>query len=83
MFAEQQIRAKELVLGINGHFSEGEDANIKSKNLADQVVNYMVSKGVDKSKLKITYMGDTQPVASNDNEVGRTANQRVEIKIIL
>ena len=83
MFVEQQIRAKELVLGINGHFSEGEDANMKSKDLADQVVNYMISKGVDKSKLKIIYMGDTQPVASNDNEAGRTANQRVEIKIIL
>ena len=83
MFAMQQIRAKELVLGINGHFSEGEDANMKSKDLADQVVDYMVSKGVDKSKLKITYMGASQPVASNENEIGRTANQRVEIKIIL
>lgn len=83
MFAVQQIRAKELVLGINGHFSEGEDANIKSKNLADQVVDYMLSKGVAKSKLKITYMGASQPVSSNENEIGRTANQRVEIKIIL
>ena len=83
MYAEQQIRAKELVLGIYGHFSEGEEANMKSKKLADQVVDYMISKGVDKLKLKIAYMGDSQPIESNESEAGRSANQRVEIKIIL
>lgn len=83
MYAEQQIRAKELVLGIYGHFSEGEEANMKSKKLADQVVDYMISKGVDKLKLKIAYMGDSQPIESNESEAGRAANQRVEIKIIL
>lgn len=83
MFAAQQVQAKELVLGVAGHFSEDEDANLKSKDLADQVVTYLVSKGVDKSKLKITYMGATEPLADNDTESGKTANQRVEIRIIL
>jgi outer membrane protein OmpA-like peptidoglycan-associated protein len=83
MFATQQLQAKELVLGVEGHFSEGVEANSRSKDLADQVVAYLVTKGVDKTKLKITYMGASQPIASNESESGRTANQRVEIKIIL
>jgi len=83
MFAAQQVQAKELVLGVSGHFSENEDANLNSKDLADQVVAYLLSKGVDKSKLKITYMGATEPLASNETESGKTTNQRVEIRIIL
>ena len=83
MFAAQQVQAEELVLGVSGHFSENEDAKLKSKDLADQVVTYLVAKGVNKSKLKIIYMGSTEPLFSNETESGKTANQRVEIRIIL
>ncbi len=83
MFAAQQVQAEELVLGVSGHFSENEDAKLKSKDLADQVVTYLVAKGVNKSKLKIIYMGATEPLFSNETESGKTANQRVEIRIIL
>lgn len=83
MFAAQQVRAKELELSIDGHYSEGEDANMESKKLADLVVDYLVSKGADKSKLRIRYLGDTAPIAGNETETGKNANRRVEVKILL
>jgi len=46
------------------------------------VVNYLVSKGVAKTRLVAKGYGETIPVAENDTEEGRQLNRRVEFRIL-
>lgn len=83
MYVSQHVRAKDLVFLVEGHFSEADNANESSKILADLVAEYLVSKGVDKNKLKLSYLGDSAPISGNETEAGQSANRRVELRIIL
>ena len=42
---------------------------------------YLVSRGVGVTRLRSTGRGETEPIASNDTEVGRQKNRRVEVAI--
>ena len=42
---------------------------------------YLVSRGVAVARLRSTGRGETEPIASNDSEVGRQKNRRVEVAI--
>jgi outer membrane protein OmpA-like peptidoglycan-associated protein len=37
-----------------------------------------VTQGIEKEAIKVVGMGDANPVASNDNEEGRSKNRRIE-----
>lgn len=69
---------------IEGHTdSQGDDAlnlNLSEKR-ANAVKNYLVSKGVETSRLTAIGYGETQPVADNDTPEGRAKNRRVELKV--
>jgi OOP family OmpA-OmpF porin len=52
-----------------------------SERRADAVKAYLVSKGLDGSRIDTKGAGDTQPVASNNTAAGRAQNRRVEIDI--
>ena len=55
--------------------------NIKlSQHRAQSVVDYLVSKGVERNNLKIVGYGKVNPIATNDTIEGRSMNRRVEIK---
>ena len=56
----------------NQRLSEQRAANVKS---------YLVSKGVDGSIIVSQGMGESNPIASNNNAAGRAKNQRVDIDI--
>jgi len=57
--------------------------NIKlSKQRAQAVVDYLVSKGVDRNSLKIVGYGKKHPIATNETLEGRSMNRRVEIKLL-
>jgi len=43
-------------------------------------VKYLVSKGVNAENIKAVGKGIENPVASNDDEAGRSKNRRVEVK---
>jgi outer membrane protein OmpA-like peptidoglycan-associated protein len=64
--------------------SRGKDAmNIKlSQRRAESVVNYLVSKGVDKDIFTVKGFGKANPVADNKTAEGRAKNRRVEIKVV-
>ena len=67
---------------IVGHTdSTGGDAvnNPLSLNRAASTRDYLVSRGVDASRITIVGGGAHQPVASNDSPQGRARNPRVEI----
>ncbi len=62
--------------------SEGElNFNMNLSELrASNFAKYLISKGVNKDNLKTVGKGIENPVASNDDEAGRSQNRRIEIK---
>ena len=73
-------------LGIYGHTDAIGDAQKNeqlSEKRADAIVDYLVSKGIDKKRLSAKGLGEQYPIASNDNAAGRLKNRRVEIYLYL
>lgn len=73
-----------LKVEISGHTDNigSESSNQKlSEDRAAAVVNYLVGKGVDKSRLIAKGYGSNKPVATNNSEEGRQQNRRTEFEI--
>lgn len=73
-----------MVIEIRGHtdnVGSQERNQLLSEQRAGAVVEYLVSAGIDKTRLLAVGMGETEPVASNDEEAGRRANRRIDFKI--
>jgi outer membrane protein OmpA-like peptidoglycan-associated protein len=67
---------------IDGHTdSVGSDAyNMKlSERRANAARDYLVSQGIDASRITTQGFGESKPIASNDTEEGRAQNRRVEV----
>lgn len=70
------------LLEVQGHTDNtGSDAinNPLSQARADAVRNYLISRGVDPSRLVAKGYGSTKPVSSNTNEQGRYQNRRIDL----
>lgn len=52
-----------------------------SKERAESVKSYLVSKGANPSRIEATGYGPTQPIATNATAEGRQANRRVEFTL--
>ncbi|WP_139925814.1 OmpA family protein [Hymenobacter sp. DG01] len=73
-----------LRLEISGHTDNVGKADYNkdlSQRRAQAVVDYLLAKGIDKSRLTSLGYGDTQPVATNTTAVGRQLNRRTEFKV--
>lgn len=55
---------------------------ILSEARAQMVADYLISIGIDSSAVSVKGMGDADPVASNDNEEGRSKNRRIEFTLV-
>lgn len=78
------IVSKNLSLKLAGHTdSKGSDTyNMKlSKDRAEAVKSYLVSKGANPSRVEATGYGETQPIDTNNTEKGRQNNRRVEFTL--
>ena len=76
---------KNVNIQLDGHTDgDGTEAyNMKlSKNRVEAVKRFLVANGVDSSRIKTAYFGETKPISSNDNENGKARNRRVEMTII-
>ncbi|WP_045690259.1 OmpA family protein [Hymenobacter sp. AT01-02] len=74
-----------LRLEISGHTDNVGKAEYNkdlSQRRAKTVVDYLVGKGIDKSRLTFAGYGDSQPVAPNTTKDGRQLNRRTEFKVI-
>lgn len=75
----------DIRIEIGGHTDDVGNAakNMQlSEDRAHSVYDYLVGKGIDKSRLSYKGYGDTMPVASNDTEDGKARNRRTEVKIV-
>ena len=73
-----------LKLKIDGHTDNtgAEDYNMSlSDKRAASVREYLVSKGVDGSRMESEGFGESMPVADNNTSAGRQQNRRVEMKV--
>ena len=52
-----------------------------SERRADAATRYLVVQGVTRSRIGTLGVGESEPVASNDTEEGRSRNRRIEIAI--
>lgn len=74
-----------LRIQINGHTDNiGKPAdNMKlSESRAQEVVNYLIQKGIQPDRLAFKGFGATQPVAPNDTEENKAKNRRTELKVV-
>jgi OOP family OmpA-OmpF porin len=74
----------EVIIGVGHTDSIGSNAYNQALSVrrAEAVKAYLVSKGVDKSRVYTEGKGETQPVADNRTSEGRARNRRVEIEVV-
>lgn len=72
----------ELNVEIGAHTDAiaSEDYNqALSQQRANAVLRYFIANGIEPTRLSAVGYGESQPVASNETEVGRAQNRRVEL----
>ncbi|MER2012057.1 MAG: OmpA family protein [Psychrobacter alimentarius] len=82
--AKIMAEVPDMNLVIIGHTdSQASDAyNMElSRERADSVKAYLISQGIDESKLSTKGMGETDPIADNSTEQGRFRNRRIEFMV--
>ena len=73
-----------MSLAIDGHTDNvGKDEmnQTLSENRANSVKAYLVSKGIDESRITATGHGETMPIADNKTAAGRQKNRRSELTL--
>lgn len=70
------------ISGYTDNIGTKEDNMVLSENRARTVVEYLIGKGINKSRLQYIGYGETEPVASNDTAEGRSKNRRTGFKIV-
>ena len=81
----KELMQRATFIEVVGHTDDKweTDYNMElSKKRAASVRDYLVSQGVDASKMVVTARGESMPIASNNTKAGRAQNRRVEILIL-
>jgi len=53
-----------------------------SDRRASSSATYLVSQGIERSRIRTAGRGETEPIDTNDTETGRALNRRVEVVIV-
>ncbi|GAA4307734.1 hypothetical protein GCM10023149_01370 [Mucilaginibacter gynuensis] len=80
----QLLVDKNFSLKLAGHTDNtgSADLNLRlSKDRAESIKSYLVSKGANASRIEATGYGKTQPIATNKTAAGRQQNRRVEFTL--
>ena len=76
---------RNIQIEVGGHtdnIGSDEYNNKLSLGRAKAVYDYLITKGVDISRLSFKGYGKSAPIADNDTEEGRAINRRTEFKIV-
>lgn len=76
---------KKVKIEISGHTDNTgrkEDNQILSEKRAFAVYSYLLSKGIERSRMEYKGYGQGKPIASNDTEEGKQKNRRTDFKIL-
>ncbi len=74
-----------LKIKIIGHTDDvgNDQSNLTlSENRAKSVVNYLIDKGISKTRLQFIGMGEKKPVKPNNTEENKQLNRRVEFTVL-
>lgn len=83
--AEMLNNNASVQIKISGHTDDiGNDSDNQklSQERAEAVFNFLIKKGIKKSRLSFMGYGENKPVAENSNEEGRQLNRRVEFEVL-
>ncbi len=74
----------EVIIAVGHTDAVGSDAYNQKLSIrrAQAVKAYLVSKGIDKTRVYTEGKGEKQPVADNKTKEGRAKNRRVEIEVV-
>lgn len=74
-----------LKIKIEAHTDNGKYALSNqelSEKMAKVVKDMLVQQGIDASRITIEALGDSKPKETNDSDIGRKNNRRIELKIV-
>src|SRR5665213_251286 len=73
---------KILISGFTDNVGTAADNLKLSTGRAVSVVNYLLVKGINNSRLSFKGLGEAKPIASNETEQGRALNRRTEMSVV-
>ncbi len=76
-------KARVIVTGYTDSSGEEEHNLELSQRRARSVANYLISRGVDPSRITAVGLGESDPIDTNQTPEGRQNNRRVEFRIHL
>ena len=80
------LKQQMMTIEIRGHTDNVGDKK-KNKLLSEEraraVMDYLISKGINKKRLYYKGFGSSNPIANNSAEAGRTKNRRVDFVVLL
>jgi outer membrane protein OmpA-like peptidoglycan-associated protein len=71
-----------LIIGHTDNIGKQQDNIDLSVHRASSVKNYLLNDGIESSRMRIDGKAETEPIADNETETGRTQNRRVEIVVV-
>jgi len=77
-------RDDETILMVVGHTDSTGDENYNmrlSEQRARSAADYMISRGLTRSRVQTEGRGETEPIANNSSKQGQQENRRVEVAI--
>jgi len=73
---------KILISGFTDNVGKPADNLILSKGRAVTVVNYLIHKGINNTRLSFKGLGEHNPISDNSTEQGRALNRRTELSVV-
>jgi OmpA-OmpF porin, OOP family len=76
----------EYVIVINGHTDNTGSSELNQKlseERAKTCYEYLMSQGISQQRMSYRGFGQSKPIYSNNNEIGRSLNRRVEFRMLV